>query len=66
VVFVGGIGSFSIFDKSVTLATKWKMVNSLEKVPNTATLKCTKFDLRLAEKNDLDDFVSKNTSQFVF
>jgi len=33
------------------------MVNSLEKVPNKATLKCTKFDLRLAEKKELDDFV---------
>jgi len=53
------------FDKSVTLATKRKMVNSLEKVPNKATMKRTKFDLRLTEKKELDDFVSKNTLQLL-
>ena len=31
--------ALALFDKSVTLATKRKMVNSLEKVPNKATLK---------------------------
>jgi len=49
--------ALAFFDKPTTLATKRKMVNSLEKVPNKATLKCTKFDLRLAEKKELDDFV---------
>ena len=51
------------FDKSVTLATKHKVVDSLEstkKVP----LKYTKIDFTVYEQKELDDFVLKNTLQF--
>ena len=48
----------------MTLSTKRKMVNSLEKQHKKVPLRDTKFDFSESEQRELDDFVSKKTLQF--
>ena len=56
--------ALAFFDKCVTLSTKRKMVNSLEKEHTKVPLRDTKFDFSESEQRELGDFVSKKTLQF--
>ena len=63
-VIVRGNGAFAFFDKCVTLSTKRKMVNSIEKEHKKMPLRDTKFDFSESEQRELDNFASKKTLQF--
>ena len=56
--------ALAFFNKSVTLATKRKMVNSLETVQKKVLFKHTTFDFNMYEQRELDDFVSKKNLHF--